>query len=290
MPAFIVPLAAGAAKAATMSAATKAALLSGGAQLIGSGINAGSQLANNSSMLSYSREMYDKQRSDALADWNMQNEFNSPKNQMLRFKEAGLNPNLIYGQMSNSPVVRTSSPQSYSPTAPQIELGTATNTAIGQYYDTQLKQATIDNVKAQADANQQVALLKSMEVLKESWNTPFYDGLATANANKTFNEAALKDEEYQQFVDFKELRKKSLQANIDNVLANTKLTSENKLKVQEEIENLKRTGELQKLEIDMRKAGVSPNDPVLMRIIAQGLPVGDWLQGVKNYVKSKLGR
>lgn len=30
--------------------------------------------------------------------WNMQNEYNTPSAQMQRFKEAGLNPNLIYGQ------------------------------------------------------------------------------------------------------------------------------------------------------------------------------------------------
>lgn len=30
--------------------------------------------------------------------WNMQNEYNTPAAQMLRFQDAGLNPNLIYGQ------------------------------------------------------------------------------------------------------------------------------------------------------------------------------------------------
>lgn len=30
--------------------------------------------------------------------WKMQNEYNNPKNQMTRFKEAGLNPNLMYGK------------------------------------------------------------------------------------------------------------------------------------------------------------------------------------------------
>ena len=34
--------------------------------------------------------------------WNMQNEYNSPKSQMKRMMEAGLNPNLIYGQMASS--------------------------------------------------------------------------------------------------------------------------------------------------------------------------------------------
>lgn len=36
-----------------------------------------------------------------LAMWNMNNEYNSPAAQMARFKEAGLNPNLIYSQGSN---------------------------------------------------------------------------------------------------------------------------------------------------------------------------------------------
>jgi len=30
--------------------------------------------------------------------WKMQNEYNSPLNQMKRLKEAGLNPNLMYGK------------------------------------------------------------------------------------------------------------------------------------------------------------------------------------------------
>ena len=34
--------------------------------------------------------------------WNMQNEYNSPKEQMKRMMEAGLNPNLMYGQMASS--------------------------------------------------------------------------------------------------------------------------------------------------------------------------------------------
>lgn len=41
--------------------------------------------------------------------WNMQNEYNTPKNQMLRFKEAGLNPNLIYGQTNTASPISTAS-------------------------------------------------------------------------------------------------------------------------------------------------------------------------------------
>lgn len=35
--------------------------------------------------------------------WHATNAYNHPKRQMERFREAGLNPNLIYGQMSNVP-------------------------------------------------------------------------------------------------------------------------------------------------------------------------------------------
>jgi hypothetical protein len=66
------------------------------ADVAGSLLNTGSQLYTNA-----------QNRKNALADWNMQNAYNSPQQQMQRFKEAGLNPNLIYSQMSNGPVVRS---------------------------------------------------------------------------------------------------------------------------------------------------------------------------------------
>lgn len=43
-----------------------------------------------------------EQNKMAIDWWNMQNEYNSPKSQIKRLVEAGLNPNLMYGQMSSS--------------------------------------------------------------------------------------------------------------------------------------------------------------------------------------------
>jgi len=43
-------------------------------------------------------EQWKRQNDYNLEMWNLQNEYNSPKSQMARFKEGGLNPNLIYGQ------------------------------------------------------------------------------------------------------------------------------------------------------------------------------------------------
>jgi len=262
MPAFLIPAAAGAAKVAT---ATKLApllpsIISGGASLIGSGINAGSQMATNSSQLSYSKEMYEKQRADALADWNMQNEFNSPKQQMIRFKEAGLNPNLIYGQMSNSPVVRTSSPQSYNPTAPQVDLGSTANMAIGQYYDTQLKSAQIDLVKAQADATLQDALIKVATNDKLRQELPF----VTQNADAALSSTLLKNQQqdyYNRNLQPQEFQKNDAQ--IRNILASTRLTNEQKLKVTEEIKNVIKNGDLLDFEKKLKEFQVD-NQQIMM--------------------------
>lgn len=46
----------------------------------------------------FNRQAYEREKKDSIAFWNMQNQYNSPAAQMDRFKTAGLNPHLIYGQ------------------------------------------------------------------------------------------------------------------------------------------------------------------------------------------------
>ena len=89
--------------------------------LIGEGINAISNLFTNKAQKKTALEMYDRQRTDALADWNRQNDYNTPKAQMSRFKEAGLSPHLIYGQTNTAPAVRSSDTKMPNFTAPQID-------------------------------------------------------------------------------------------------------------------------------------------------------------------------
>jgi len=70
-------------------------------------LNTGSQLYTNS-----------RNRKNALQDWNRVNLYNAPKQQMQRYQEAGLNPNLIYGQQNNAPAIRST-----DFVAPKIEEG-----------------------------------------------------------------------------------------------------------------------------------------------------------------------
>lgn len=128
-------------------------LITAGASLAGNIANAISTSKTNQRQQDYNEKMYNRQRADALADWNMQNAYNSPSQQMQRFKEAGLNPNLIYGQMTNSPIVRSTDAKSPDFVAPKIgDLGNILN----KYYETRQQDLTIKNQEKAlelADAN-----------------------------------------------------------------------------------------------------------------------------------------
>ena len=83
--------------------------------------NAGAQLLTNRAQKRSNLEMYNTQRQDALADWNRQNQYNSPQAQMARFKEAGLNPHLIYGQMTTAQPIKTPEAKAPNYVAPQAD-------------------------------------------------------------------------------------------------------------------------------------------------------------------------
>lgn len=69
-----------------------------GASIASSIGNTIAQGSMNKKTRQWNEKMYNLQRADALADWQRQNAYNSPAAQMERFKQAGLNPNLIYGK------------------------------------------------------------------------------------------------------------------------------------------------------------------------------------------------
>ncbi len=241
-------------------------LLTAGASLAGQAINAGSTSATNQSQLSYSKEMYEKQRADALADFNRLNEYNSPKAQMARFKEAGLNPNLIYGQMSNAPAVRSSSPSSYNPTAPQFDLGSTANMAIGQYYDTQLKQAQLDNVK------EQNTLLKQDSLIK------MYEGISKNLLNQK-SEFEVKNQKQ-----LLSLSLDAMKANLRQTASQTNLTNEQINKVQQEIQNLIKEGDLKGIEKIIKEYESKNLD--LNQILKTIGGVGNLIPGIGSLIRS----
>lgn len=126
--------------------------------------NAISVQTTNKAGRKWAAERYNIQRADSLADWEMQNQYNSPAAQMKRLKEAGLNPNLIYGQgavANNSAPVKGADTPSWKPDPIQFDQGTV----LGTYYDAQIKQAQIDNLAVQNTVLTEEAKQKAMQTL-----------------------------------------------------------------------------------------------------------------------------
>lgn len=119
--------------------------------ILDTGSQAGITATQNKRARNFTREMYGKQRNDALADWNMQNEYNSPAAQMLRLREAGLNPNLVYGNggsVMQSAVMRSSDMTKEQP-IPMT--GTRLGEAMRNSYDIQLANAQLTNQQLTAE-------------------------------------------------------------------------------------------------------------------------------------------
>ena len=62
------------------------------------GINVSGDMLSQRWQRKWLEKQYSVQKADALAQWNRENAYNSPKQQMQRLREAGLNPNLVYGK------------------------------------------------------------------------------------------------------------------------------------------------------------------------------------------------
>jgi len=150
------------------------------------GVNAYMQQQRDKKERKWNQEDYAQQRADALADFERTNQYNSPQQQMVRLRQAGLNPNLVYGKGADntSAMVRSSNMNKSTPSAYQIPEQPITQIAQG-FMDMQMKQAQTDNLTIQADLMRKEALLKDVtatKVLQETANSEFQ--LKQANSLK----------------------------------------------------------------------------------------------------------
>lgn len=121
------------------------AIITAGAALLGSAMNtAGSAYSAN------------KVNSTNERLWHLENEYNKPINQMARLREAGLNPNLVYGSGATTLAASTKSAQPANYSFPQLDILGAMNA----YQDLKQKDAMTENIDAQksvALANARIA-------------------------------------------------------------------------------------------------------------------------------------
>jgi len=122
--------------------------LQAGGNVLSTGINAWLTAAQNKRNRQHDFDMSDYAYGKDLDMWNKQNEYNTPTKQMQRFKDAGLNPHLIYGKGTpgNATQLPKYNKSRYVGTAPQISMPDM----LGMYMSLKKTNAEIDNVRALA--------------------------------------------------------------------------------------------------------------------------------------------
>lgn len=120
----------------------------------------------------WNERMYALQKQDNIAQWERNNSYNSPEQQMQRLQKAGLNPNLVYG---NGAVANSSSPADtphampYRPEIPQVNLPQIADT----YFNIQSRAQELSNQKKIGDNLTAELALKGAELTSKQLGNKF---------------------------------------------------------------------------------------------------------------------
>lgn len=165
-------------------------LISGGSGILGSIIgsisNASINRANIENAWKMAQWNYDKN----LEQWNRENAYNSPEQQMERLRAAGLNPNLVYG---NGSAVQTAahSPQ-MNAQAPTLQPYTNWNlggeAAVASYMNFKRMENELANGESQRQINDQTfknmqEQQKQLQIHTDQYKLDYNKSLATYNAD-----------------------------------------------------------------------------------------------------------
>lgn len=280
-----------------------AAAIGAGGSILETGINAIFTGSQNKKNRQWQEKMYNLQRANALADWQMQNYYNSPEQQMKRLIAAGLNPNLVYdnGATHSAAPVRSSDVGNYRGEAPQVSLAGLRQAGM-DIYEINLKKAQEKALIASEAATNQDAALKAAQVQQTVANTDrskFELGQAQRLADTAVAQAQANLEQTQtqtgialnQDERAAAMNAQSITESVERVLAIRKgmaKTDDERREIQSRINSIDKDTELKKLDIELRRKGINPNDPIYLRIL--GRIVEKFLSGDWNLPDWKLRR
>lgn len=239
-----------------------------GASLVGSAINKSSQSSANRQNL----ELAKYQNTWNLQQWNRENEYNHPAMQMSRLKQAGLNPNLVYG--SGAQTTSASSPKAaHMEVAPYLQssqdLGAAAQAAI----NAQQLQRQNELTKSQSDYLRQQAITEGqkqaamaiqnargsidLRIARALQETSIEAGRANlmklqGEAHQSMNNANITDFIHREL---QPLQKQMSQAQLDQVYLS--------------MQNLAQDMNFNKFEQDMKRIGIYPQDKIYFRLLTR---------------------
>lgn len=288
------------------------------ASLVGTGANAMAQGKMNKKTREWNEMMYHTQRRDNTLDWalqnqynelqwnkqnqwnldmwNRENEYNSPMMMMQRFKEAGLNPNLIYGQSNMGGSVSTANldtdkkqpagVNAWTPKAPQFDF----NEGIMSYAAFRESSARTNNLEAQNDVLKQDAALRAAQTantVSQTAKTDFELNLAS-DLRKTSIDAAQASLRKTQVETDISLNRDEREAAMNS--SNLREAAARIMLMRKESINKDLDSKLKQLDIQLKELGIQPSDNAAMRVLGRLLPsgtldrVGDKInEGYKNF-------
>lgn len=159
-----------------------AAAIGAGASLVGGAMGAFGQSSANRTNIRLQREQNawnEKQAEKAnqwnLEQWERENLYNSPQQQMQRLEQAGLNPNLMYGQGNpgSASSLKSEMPSSVAPARVNSSLqflGNSLAPAISMYQDLQNRQAQLSVQQKQAALLDQEIAGKALDNVLKGYN------------------------------------------------------------------------------------------------------------------------
>lgn len=270
-----------------------APVILGGAEILSQGINAVTTIGQNKKNRQFAEKMYNIQRGHALEDYAMQNQYNSPAEQMRRLKEAGLNPNLVYGNgaVATGGSVRSSSNANPQTEAPRVDLGNA----VTKYLTAKIQDAQYDNLTAQNKVLVEQAKNIAQDTLNKKFGTDLKEfdfNFKTENRNRElykreqtninlFKQGGLTDA---QIANTKERTRTEIemrQPRVQQILQSVGESIQRVLNMRiqaakteaeisyilTQIENASKDGKLKEIDIQLKKHGVSWSDPAWQRKI-----------------------
>lgn len=237
--------------------------LAGGGNIFDSIMRSKTARENTERTIQANKEMAEYAYSKDLEMWNRMNEYNAPSAQMQRFKDAGLNPVLMYGKGTAGAGQATTLPKYNAPRQDYRYQPIQTAGTIQAFQDVRMKDANIDYIREQAN-------LANEKVQTEVWNR----ALKILGVDKGRQDMLFKGELHPYNIQMQQKLVDQAIQRINNLQADT----ENKF-MQNKILDAQR--QLAELHVQMREDGIEPGDAIWKRTVK------DFLQGVKDWFKSQ---
>jgi hypothetical protein len=252
-----------------MSGLGIAALALEGGKAIGNWV---SQAVQNKRNRQFAREQARWQRDTSRENWMMENEYNTPRQQMQRLQEAGLNPNLVYGNGADAMGGKISNPEAGQSqgTAPRLE-----GNAILAYADIKAKTAQTDLLQEQVQLAKQEQIWKAIQANKTLLESKMVDFDLSMKKNLAENTMEFARENLRQLS--QNIYQSQENFNMDMaikqqtweqaVFKNKQLQPLEKEKMIEQIQSEKFQNTIREIQAEWAKKGVMPNDPYFHRVL-----------------------